>query len=419
MNRKNKSPDLSGNKKTADFKIELLVIFALLVSLGFPGNFTEIYGDNFGTAMEYTAFIIELLAMFLSSGNSWIDVQIIDLDKKYSMLYLFVGIVFIESMLVTRDSSEQFITCARLLVTLLFAIWLQKQFIFEHMLGLICIAQAVFVMAALVFMVRYPGKAFESGATYTHALRGIYSTKNGFAYELVFGILVMLCLIYLKRKHMENCRLWIGMLIVQMGLLLACQATGALICTFVALVPFVLVKKARIPLAWGYISFNIVFLFAVLTLMPAFEWLFEALGKDATLTGRIPLWNQIIAVMMDHNTFTGYGYGMFWRDPKAVALIHAGFNENSFMGTMTTGAHNVLLELWLNIGLIGIALFFAALLYSMRNIEKLKEEQYLFSAGVLTSLLLNGLVERCLGGNYDYKIFGMFLAMAVCCNQRE
>ena len=77
--------------------------------------------------------------------------------------------------------------------------------------------------------------------------------------------------------------------------------------------------------------------------MPAFAWIIELLGKDATLTGRIPLWKQIISVMTEHNTFTGFGYGMFWRDPQAVDLVHAAFEDDSFLGNMTSGAHNLLL----------------------------------------------------------------------------
>lgn len=50
------------NEKQKDLKIELLVIFAVLISLGFPGNFTEIYGDRVGVLMEYAAFLIEIAA---------------------------------------------------------------------------------------------------------------------------------------------------------------------------------------------------------------------------------------------------------------------------------------------------------------------------------------------------------------------
>ena len=413
--RKQDMTAFNENEKQKDLEIELLVIFAVLISLGFPGNFTEIYGDRVGVVMEYAAFLIEIAAMLLSSGKSWLDIHIVNLDRKYAALYLFVAVIFAESMAVTGYPSLQIITCARLVVTLLFAIWLQEQFRFERLIELVGLAQMVFVIFVLFFMLRYPGEAFESGSTYIDALRGLYPTKNSFATELVFGILVMAFLVYEKRKRWERYFIWTFFLTVQFVLLLMCQATGALFCLILVFSLFFVLSDRRVPIGWIYIAGNIIFLFTALTMMPAFEWFFEAIGKDATLTGRIPLWNQIIVVMLAHNTFTGFGYGMFWRDPKAVALIHAGFDENTFLGTMTTGAHNMLLEFWLNSGLIGITAFFAALLYSMRSIQTIAHEKYIFFSMIMGYLMINGFTERCLGGNYDYKMLVLFLVMACCC----
>ena len=410
---------IQGSRKRKTFTIELLVIFAVLVSLGFPGNFTEIYGDRLGMFMEYAAFFIEILVILFSSGDTWLDVRVIDLERKYSVLYMFAAVLFLVSMLVTRYPSLQAVTCTRLCVTLLFAIWIQEQFDFERMLELLCIAQVIFVLMALLFTVMYPGEAFESGETYIRALKGLYPTKNTFAAELCFGITILCALIREKRKKMQNFALWIPVLVIQMILLLMCQAMGAVFCLLGVFAVLLLPKYIRLPLGWVYIGVNIFFLFAMLTLMPYFEWFFEAIGKDATLTGRIPLWNQIIKVMMDHNTFTGFGYGMFWRDPAAMELIRAGFDRDSFMGNISTGAHNVILEFWLNNGLIGLAALFAALLYSMRNIWQIQEEKYVFASLLITYLLVNGLTERCLTGNYDYKILTLFLVMAVCCNRSD
>ena len=407
-----------GTRKT-EFKIELLVIFSILISLGFPGNLTEIYGNRLGQVLEYTAIGIEILVMVLSSGKSWLDVQIVNLDKKYVPLYLFVVVIFLESMLVTRYRQLQFISCTRLTVTLLFSIWLQERFSFERMVELICIAQTIFVVSITMFMLRYPKEAFESGLTFIHAFKGLYPTKNSMASQLSFGIIVVAFLIRERRRNRKGYSLWIAVLAVQGVLIGMCQATGAVGSLLIAFIPLMLPDRIRLPLGWAYIGGSLLFLFITLTLMPHFEWFFQAIGKDATLTGRIPLWNQIIAVMMNRRTFTGYGYGMFWRDQSAVALIQAGFYEHSFLGNITTGAHNMLMEFWLNIGLIGIAMFFAALLYSMREIGQISHKKYVFSSMVLAYLMVNGLTERCLGGTYDYKTFSIWLVMALCCNRKD
>lgn len=409
--------DAKGNKMQKNFKIELMVAFPILVSIGFPGNFTEIYGDSLGKVMEYSAFFVEILVMLFSSGDNWLDIRVVNLDKKYTFLYLFAAVTFIDSMLVTQSVSLQFITCTRFCVTLLFAVWIQEQIDFERLIKLICIAQVIFILFVLAFILMHPGEAFESGDTYQNALRGLYPTKNSFASELCFGILSTGFLIREEKRKNESFTLWMGFLIVQCVLLLMCQAMGAMFCMLFVVMVLILPKHIRIPLGWAYIGINVFFLFAMLTLMPYFEFIFNALGKDATLTGRIPLWNQIISVMLGHNTLTGYGYGMFWRDTEAVALIHAGFDKNSFLGTMNTGAHNVLLEFWVNSGLIGIAMLFLILLYSTRNIEELPENKYMYCTLFMAYLLINGLTERCLGGNYDFKTLFFFMILAICCNR--
>lgn len=411
--------EIRKSEKQNDFKIELLVVFAILISLGFPGSFTKIYGDDLGTIMEYGAFFIEILAILLSSGDSWLDIRIINLDKQYIMMYLFIAVISLESMMVSRYPSDQLVSCVRLGVTLLFAIWLQTQFEFTRVIELIGFAQALFLLFCIVFIVRYPDYAYESGSTFTHALKGLYFTKNSFASELSFGIVIIMFIIREKRRKMETFKGWMVILMIQIICILMCQATGPVFCTLLALIPLFLPEHIRLPLGLGYVAGNILFLFGTLSLMPYFEWFFEAIGKDATLTGRIPLWNRIIDVMMGHQTLTGYGYAMFWRDSKAYVLIQQGFDKWSSLSQVTTGAHNILLEFWLNIGLIGIACFFLMILYSMRHMEEVSEQRYYFSSMIIVYLMMNGLTERCLGGTYDYKMFILFLVLALCCNRSE
>ena len=52
----------------------------------------------------------------------------------------------------------------------------------------------------------------------------------------------------------------------------------------------------------------------------------KSLGKNATLTGRVTLWRNIITLMTSndllHSVF-GYGFSMFWRDKTAYSLLHS------------------------------------------------------------------------------------------------
>ena len=171
------------------------------------------------------------------------------------------------------------------------------------------------------------------------------------------------------------------------------------------------------PLGWLYAACNIGFLFLTLTLMPSLEWFFEAIGKDATLTGRIPLWNRILTVMLDNNTFTGFGYGMSWRDPRAVAP-----DTRGIFGQHLSGDHDqrgpqrapgILAEQrpYRHRGSPGNP---ASLLGRAAN---LPENKYRFICLIMGYLMLNGFTERCLGSNYEYKTWILFVIMAIGCSR--
>ncbi len=398
--------------------IELAVVFCLLVSLGFPGSFSKVVGESIGKMMEYATFAIELVLVLASGASDWQEIELLHLDRKYSALYLYVVFCFAMSMLVTFDRKAQVITSSRLIVTLLFVIWLQERYRLETLLELFCLAQGIFVAATILFILRYPQHAFLSTADYSNALVGLYETKNACGTELDFGIVMAVLLLREKLRRRRSSLLWWLLLLIQIVLLFMCQATGAVITAVVALLPVFVLGMFRLQLGFLYIALNILFLFCMLTLMPYFENVLVAMGKDATLTGRIPMWRRIIEVMTSGRTMTGYGYGMFWRDPTALAKIQTGFSmrKNPFMATLTTGAHNVVMETWLNTGLLGVAAFFLTMLYSFRDMYALSPMQYEICSALMAFLTFNGLTERCLGGNYDYRTVAVYLAMAISCN---
>lgn len=404
------------NRET-DILFEMAVIYSLLVSLGFPGSLTSIVGESMEKLLEYTAFGLELLLLMISGSETWQDVELLHLDKKYAGLYLFVFSCFGISMLVTSDAKAQAITCARLVVTLLFVIWLQERYRLREVLEMACIAQGAFVFITLCFIVFFPGYAFSDAEGQAHALVGLFQTKNACATELDFGIVMTVLLLFEKRNQRQIELKWWALLFLQLVLLFMCQATGGIVTIVFAVLAILLLQNVRLPLGLIYITVNVLFLFCMLALMPYFEDVLVAMGKDATLTGRIPIWRRVIDVMTASNTMTGFGYGMFWRDPSALIKFQTGFSmrKDPFMASLTTGAHNVIMETWLNSGLLGLSAFFFAMLYSFRDMHSLDDSQYRLCTGIMAFLTINGLTERCLGGNFDYRVLACFLAMAVGC----
>ncbi len=79
--------------------------------------------------------------------------------------------------------------------------------------------------------------------------------------------------------------------------------------------------------------------------------LLEFLGKDATLTGRVPLWHLVDPEIV-HRPLLGYGYGVFWSEANPVA-----WRIWEVSGWQAPHAHNGYRDLLLGVGSVGLVLF--------------------------------------------------------------
>jgi O-antigen ligase len=81
------------------------------------------------------------------------------------------------------------------------------------------------------------------------------------------------------------------------------------------------------------------------------------LGRDATLTGRVPMW-AVVLKSISMRPWLGYGFEAFWKGsqgPSAATWESVGWHPNQ--------AHNGFLQIWLDLGFIGVILF-CLVLYS-------------------------------------------------------
>jgi exopolysaccharide production protein ExoQ len=86
-----------------------------------------------------------------------------------------------------------------------------------------------------------------------------------------------------------------------------------------------------------------------------------AVGRDPTLTGRTVIWSAVLSTHT--NPILGAGYDTFWLGPRLLQVwsqTGSGINE----------AHNGYLELYLNLGIVGVLLIVGFLISSYRSICK-------------------------------------------------
>ena len=86
---------------------------------------------------------------------------------------------------------------------------------------------------------------------------------------------------------------------------------------------------------------------------------FHALGRSSNLTGRADIWPLLIA--MAPNALVGAGFESFWLGPRLQKVWDA------YPGLYVTEAHNGYIELYLQLGLVGIILIVLILVHGYRR----------------------------------------------------
>jgi len=106
-----------------------------------------------------------------------------------------------------------------------------------------------------------------------------------------------------------------------------------------------------------------VFLFSYVILAYGFglnDFVARSLGRDPSLTGRTEIWKNLL--IFDSNWLLGTGYESFWLGDRLYQVwMKTGF---------VTQAHNGYLEVYLNLGVVGLAILVGLLLSSYRRICK-------------------------------------------------
>jgi exopolysaccharide production protein ExoQ len=123
----------------------------------------------------------------------------------------------------------------------------------------------------------------------------------------------------------------------------------------VSRMPFIAVKPKRLLLLTFFMALAFVGLQLVADISSS---VISGLGRDPSLTTRVPMWEQLLSAPI--NIALGAGYESFWVTTFGVTMYER-------WGVFQ--AHNGYLELYLNLGLIGLGLFIAGTLVGLHNVR--------------------------------------------------
>ena len=189
--------------------------------------------------------------------------------------------------------------------------------------------------------------------------RGLWTHKNALAFVMAQGALAATCAAFAAPARR---RLWLATTAVCLAVLVMSRGKSSLLAVAVVIVGaggLALMRRnaiSAVVAAWcAATAVGVAVLAAVLA--PAS--VLKALGKDPTLTGRTDIW-AAVARRIAERPLTGYGYGAFWEKTSAPARI-----VRKEANWPVPSAHNGWLDLLLQVGWIGAALFAATAMLAL------------------------------------------------------
>jgi exopolysaccharide production protein ExoQ len=89
---------------------------------------------------------------------------------------------------------------------------------------------------------------------------------------------------------------------------------------------------------------------------------FSSTGRDSSLTGRVPLWQELIR-LGSRKPILGSGYASFWSSRQVYELWDR-------VNWTPVSSHNGYIDIFMNLGLAGMGLLLLLLVNAYRNISK-------------------------------------------------
>lgn len=331
------------------FVVLTLIIYSgglltLLVSGGAGETEVEVTYDTSWVRIFY--FVMYLITCCLLALRWRTAIDIINRDK---YLWILIALPVI-SMLWSFDRANTLKDSVTLVGSSIFGLYFAIRYSIKQQLQLIATACIVAIVLSTMFVIFIPKYGIMQDL-HSGAWRGIHSHKNGLGQMMGLSTLVFTILGIDQRKKFSI--LWIG-LILSFTLLVLSRSTASMTNTLIVIPFFWLLHILRlqyslmIPTIIGLMTIGLT---SSIWIQDNLAVLAGSVGKNVTLTGRTSVW-EFVWEMIQKQPWIGYGYGGFWNGLDG---------ESAYVWRATqwtpTHPHNGLLQLFLDLGLVGVVLY--------------------------------------------------------------
>ena len=334
--------------------------------------------DIFKSSSQFLILVI-VIAIWIRRSSSFIPLLRHLMPYIVILLLSFASVLWSDNpgLTVRRDVAQ--LTCV------MFSAYLYQSCGLGRIILMFGRAAIVLGILSLILFFVAPSIAHDVDLGYGNAMRGVFPQKN------VMGecmLVALSCFAYQLvaeqgRRTVNLACIAISFVCLVLGRSATSVVIAGVVLTTAALMglrnrPKVLLL-ARFIVAWAGIM-----LIVLVILTP--ETLLDLAGRDASLTGRVPLWNLVLA-KIGERPLLGHGYAGFW-DANSVSVQYLWLQN----GWEAPHSHNGYLEVLLQLGVVGL-LCYAWLWFStiIRAVRAARHGNMAISRWLLLFMLLQGL----------------------------
>ena len=299
-------------------------------------------------------FLLAYIIVALLSVIHW-QKMIIGLGLVWPIV-LLVAIAWLSNIWTVAEEIT-YRRCIAISVTTLMGVYLFVRFDLESLLKFLTVIVAIMAVGCVVWAIAIPDYGLHADADHAGVWRGIFFHKNTTGRVMVFGLAIVIAA-------------WIGtdinrVFLLGVGAVVLIVIAGTtsqttMLGTLVLIAGLIVVRMVR-----GQALKSVLVTLAVLTIawhglligLANYDLILEALGRDASLTGRTEIWEYTLRYALER-PFTGYGYEAFWNGD-----LSPGAQYSAYWGT--PHSHNSWLEIMIALGIPAALLMLGIILVTM------------------------------------------------------
>jgi exopolysaccharide production protein ExoQ len=365
-------------------------IFAIIGLVFFSGGFSQLLSGAPITLLRYFVWGIATVLVCLR----WKDgLRTVTKDIPLLILTSIILLSFIWSDV----SIDTFKDSREIMQMTSFGWYFASRFKLKEQIQILSVALYIGIVLSLFVGLIVPTIGIHQD-DHPGAWKGVFGYKNILGSIMIISSFTFLLLPINRYSFWHKLYKWSGFSLSILLILLSTSKTS-LVVSIVLLLILSLYHNFRWQGKATVILLDLAILvFGGISVIVIGSWteLLTALGRDPSLTGRTPMWGVALTRLMDRPLF-GFGRGAFWA-PNSKYALEAGLAVAP--GFIPPHGHNGFIDLLLDVGLIGFALFtvsyfttyFRALKYAYATIQI----EHLWYLAFLIFLFMNNMTESFL-----------------------